>query len=295
MAVTDRRVILSALAGAAVASAAARDVLQREHAITRNFPLIGRMRFLLSARSRATNAGGRTRPRNGRSTRSASGPTTIWSKRTGLLCSGSRRFRRARRRNDSRARVPTTAGTGEGSRRGARPALGVPAGVVGEHLGDELRIALTGGRGGAQPRCRARRLPADRRRGRRHGRGAGCVQRPRGDAQVRARRELHRRAARRTAVALPRLRRPAPSLIDPDRIEIISTGYRTTTLRQVFGYEPDWPLVSHARREAAIGLVGARQPVRRRGRRARRLPGAGDPTRRHMDARSLGESASETG
>ena len=48
-----------------------------------------------------------------------------------------------------------------------------------------------------------------------------------------------------------------PALIDPDRIEIISTGYRTTTLRQVFGYEPDWPLVSHARREAAIGLVGA--------------------------------------
>ena len=48
-----------------------------------------------------------------------------------------------------------------------------------------------------------------------------------------------------------------PALIDPDRIEIISTGYRTSTLRQVFGYEPDWPLVSHARREAAIGLVGA--------------------------------------
>ena len=49
MAVTDRRVILSALAGAAVAGAAARDVLQREHAITRNFPLIGRMRFLLES------------------------------------------------------------------------------------------------------------------------------------------------------------------------------------------------------------------------------------------------------
>ena len=41
--------ILSALAGAAVAGAAARDVLQREHAITRNFPLIGRMRFLLES------------------------------------------------------------------------------------------------------------------------------------------------------------------------------------------------------------------------------------------------------
>ena len=89
-----------------------------------------------------------------------------------------------------------------------------------------------------------------------------------------------------------------PALIDPDRIEIISTGYRTTTLRQVFGYEPDWPLVSHARREAAIGLVGAATtsppPGPQAGEHAG-FPGAGDPTRRHMDARSLGESASEAG
>ena len=41
--------ILGALAGAAVAGAAAKDVLQREHAITRNFPLIGRLRFLLES------------------------------------------------------------------------------------------------------------------------------------------------------------------------------------------------------------------------------------------------------
>ena len=49
MAATDRRVIAGALAGAAVAGAAARDVLQREHAIVRNFPLLGHLRYLLEA------------------------------------------------------------------------------------------------------------------------------------------------------------------------------------------------------------------------------------------------------
>ena len=39
--------ILGALAGAAVAGAAAKDVLQREHAILRNFPIVGHFRFLL--------------------------------------------------------------------------------------------------------------------------------------------------------------------------------------------------------------------------------------------------------
>ena len=65
-----------------------------------------------------------------------------------------------------------------------------------------------------------------------------------------------------------------PALIDPDRIEIISTGYRTRTLRDVFGYQPDWPLVSHTRRAEATELVGAATSTRRRGprRRARRLP-----------------------
>jgi hypothetical protein len=89
-----------------------------------------------------------------------------------------------------------------------------------------------------------------------------------------------------------------PALIDPDRIEIISTGYRTRTLRDVFGYQPDWPLVSPARRAEATGLVGAATSTPAPGPEAGEhagFPGAGDPTRRHMDARSLGESASEAG
>ena len=38
-----------ALAGAALAGIAARDVLQREHAIVRNFPLVGHLRYLLES------------------------------------------------------------------------------------------------------------------------------------------------------------------------------------------------------------------------------------------------------
>ncbi len=38
-----------ALAGATLAGLAARDLLQREHAIVRNYPLLGRMRYLLES------------------------------------------------------------------------------------------------------------------------------------------------------------------------------------------------------------------------------------------------------
>src|SRR5688500_287403 len=46
---SDGRLVVGALAGAALAGAAARDLLQREHAIVRNFPLIGRLRFVLES------------------------------------------------------------------------------------------------------------------------------------------------------------------------------------------------------------------------------------------------------
>jgi glutamate synthase domain-containing protein 2 len=89
-----------------------------------------------------------------------------------------------------------------------------------------------------------------------------------------------------------------PALIDPDRIEIVSSGYRTAGLREVFGYEPGWPLVSDARRAEAAGLIGAPQPTPAPGPGAGEhagFPGAGDPERTHMDARSVRESASEAG
>src|SRR3954447_7635789 len=43
------RLAAGTLAGAALAGAAARDLLQREHAIARNFPLIGRLRYVLES------------------------------------------------------------------------------------------------------------------------------------------------------------------------------------------------------------------------------------------------------
>src|SRR3954452_21876317 len=46
---TDARGGAGGPAGAALAATAARDLLQREHAIVRNFPLIGRLRFVLES------------------------------------------------------------------------------------------------------------------------------------------------------------------------------------------------------------------------------------------------------
>jgi len=89
-----------------------------------------------------------------------------------------------------------------------------------------------------------------------------------------------------------------PALIDPDRIEVVSPPYTATLLREVFGYQPEWPLLSDARRTEARALVG--QPAARpapgpeAGEHAG-FPGAGDPSRRHMDAHGLGETASEAG
>jgi glutamate synthase domain-containing protein 2 len=89
-----------------------------------------------------------------------------------------------------------------------------------------------------------------------------------------------------------------PAVIDPDRIAVVSAPYTSAPLREVFGYEPDWPLLSDRRRAEAEELVGppaARpQPGPDAGEHAG-FPGAGDPERRHMDARSLGQAAGEGG
>src|SRR3954471_16382232 len=45
----DGRLLAGALTGAALAGAAARDLLQREHAIVRNYPVIGRLRYVLES------------------------------------------------------------------------------------------------------------------------------------------------------------------------------------------------------------------------------------------------------
>ncbi len=57
-------------------------------------------------------------------------------------------------------------------------------------------------------------------------------------------------------------------------------------------------MVSAARRAEALELIDAGGPTPPPGPEAGEdagFPGAGDPSRGHMDARSLGESASEAG
>jgi glutamate synthase domain-containing protein 2 len=89
-----------------------------------------------------------------------------------------------------------------------------------------------------------------------------------------------------------------PALVDPDSIEVVSSRYASASMREVFGYEPGWPIVSASRREEIGALVGAPAPTPPAGPRAGEhagIPGAGDPTRRHMDLRGSGEPASEAG
>jgi glutamate synthase domain-containing protein 2 len=91
---------------------------------------------------------------------------------------------------------------------------------------------------------------------------------------------------------------PHPALIDPDRIEIVGERYSATPLRDVFGYEPGWPIVSPDRREAIEALIGAPAPREAPGPDAGEqagFPGAGEPGRPHQDARAVGETASEAG
>jgi glutamate synthase domain-containing protein 2 len=44
-----------------------------------------------------------------------------------------------------------------------------------------------------------------------------------------------------------------PALVTADHLQIVSERYGLTPLREVFGYEPDWPLLSPAIREAVGG------------------------------------------
>jgi glutamate synthase domain-containing protein 2 len=91
---------------------------------------------------------------------------------------------------------------------------------------------------------------------------------------------------------------PHPALIDPDRVEIVGERYSSAPLRDVFGYEDVWPVVSPARRETVEALIGAPEPPQPPGPEAGEqagFPGAGDPGREHQDVRGSGETASEAG
>jgi glutamate synthase domain-containing protein 2 len=83
-----------------------------------------------------------------------------------------------------------------------------------------------------------------------------------------------------------------PALVDPDRIEVVNAGFRTVPLREVFGYDPEWPVISEARRAEVEELIGAParppMPGPEAGEHAG-FPRAGDPDAEHMDFRSARE------
>jgi len=82
--------------------------------------------------------------------------------------------------------------------------------------------------------------------------------------------------------------------VDPARLEMVNAGFRSLPMRDVFGYEDDWPLLSPARRadiETLIGAPAARPaPGPEAGEHAG-FPRAGDPDAEHMDLRSAGGGA----
>jgi len=76
-----------------------------------------------------------------------------------------------------------------------------------------------------------------------------------------------------------------PALVDPGRIEVVSPGFRSLPLRDVFGYEEGWPVVSPARRAEVDGLVGAPAPRPEPGPQAGEdvAPRVGEPGAEHSD------------
>ncbi len=81
-----------------------------------------------------------------------------------------------------------------------------------------------------------------------------------------------------------------PALFDPGSVDIVSSPYTATPMREVFGYEPDWPVRSPERVAEVEALVGPPAPPPPPGPEAGEhagFPGAGDPDRPHMDARTF--------
>src|SRR3712207_9396816 len=51
-----------------------------------------------------------------------------------------------------------------------------------------------------------------------------------------------------------------PALIRPEHLEIIGERFTTSSVREIFSYAPEWPLLSDARRADIEGLVGEPAP-----------------------------------
>jgi glutamate synthase domain-containing protein 2 len=89
-----------------------------------------------------------------------------------------------------------------------------------------------------------------------------------------------------------------PALVDPDRVEVVGEAFTTRTLREVFNYASDWPVRPAEQREAVAALMGdpaPRQPPGPGAGDQGGYPRAGDPDATHMDLRSAGGGATESG
>jgi glutamate synthase domain-containing protein 2 len=89
-----------------------------------------------------------------------------------------------------------------------------------------------------------------------------------------------------------------PALIDAGRVEMVNAGFRSLPLRDVFGYEDDWPVMSAERRAEIEGLIGAPAPRAAPGPGAGEqagFPGAGDPGAEHMEVHSPRDAATGIG
>ncbi len=174
--------IASAIAGA-LALVAIYDLTQKRHAVLRNFPIVGHVRYLLEAigpelgstSSRATTRSARSRATSGAGLFVGEAREQLLRLRhrqrhraPGLRARAPQRVpdpHAAHRRGRLRSRVQ--ARLRAHPRRLSRPQARVPAGVDRQHVGDELRLAVAGGGRIDQPRRRAVRGAAEHGR-RRH-------------------------------------------------------------------------------------------------------------------------------
>ena len=174
---------VAAVGAAALGALATHDVLQRKHAIVRNFPVVGHLRFMLERfgpelRQYIVTGNDEERPFSRDQRRwvyaSAKLENAYFGFGTDDDIENSDAWPVIKHRTftgpgaataQARRRGRADAG-GQGARRAARATARVPAGVGRQHLRDELRLAVRQRDRGAQQGRRARRLLAQHRRGR---------------------------------------------------------------------------------------------------------------------------------
>ena len=73
-----------------------------------------------------------------------------------------------------------------------------------------------------------------------------------------------------------------PALVDPGQLEIVTEGFRSAPLHEVFGYEPGWAVPTPERRAQIEALMSARREWRLPGPELGPLPGDGTGGDRHV-------------